>query len=61
MHKFVERGSTPIFDVVVVDACHSEPLASRFLQSGASCAVGCAGGLAANDSKGVGSGTINGK
>lgn len=35
--------SAPIFDVVVVDACHSEPLASRFLQSGASCAVGCAG------------------
>lgn len=32
-----------LFDVVLVDACHSEPLAHRFVQSGASCAVGCAG------------------
>lgn len=37
------HGSAALFDVVLVDACHSEPLAHRFVQSGASCAVGCAG------------------
>lgn len=39
------QGAAAVFDVVVVDACHSEPLAQRFAQGGASCAVGCAGPL----------------
>lgn len=40
-----DRPSTPAdnFDVVVVDACHSESLAQRFVASGASCAVACSG------------------
>jgi len=43
-HCSHDRGSgAALFDVVLVDACHSEPLAHRFVQSGASCAVGCAG------------------
>lgn len=37
------KHGTPIFDVVVVDACHSEPLANRFVEGGATCAIGCAG------------------
>ncbi|CAE7659045.1 pats1 [Symbiodinium pilosum] len=31
------------FDVVIVDACHSESLAQRFVASGASCAIACSG------------------
>ena len=31
--------------MVLVDACHSEALARRFVEDGAGCAVGCAGAL----------------
>ncbi|CAJ1367254.1 unnamed protein product [Effrenium voratum] len=36
-------GKPSAFDVVLVDACHSEALARRFVEDGAGCAVGCAG------------------